>query len=68
MKANGSCGLVSTDIISEVVNPIDDIKAKVTAGTMNVSDITIGSPTEVELMVHVRRDGSKWVSDNVHDR
>jgi len=68
MKTNGTCGLVSTSHISGVTNPLDDIKAKVTAGAMNVSDIAIGSPTEVELMVHINREGSKWISDSAQER
>ena len=68
MKTNCTCGLVSSSHVSGVTNLLDDIKTKVTSGEMNVSDIAIGSPTEVELMVHITKDGSKWISDSAQER
>ena len=62
---DGTIGHFRADHVSELLNPLDDIRAKVAAGKP-VEDLTIGSPTHVDHMVHYFHDGSKWVSENAH--
>lgn len=64
---DGTIGHLRSDFVSELISPLDDIKAKVAAGRA-VEDVTIGSPTHVDHMVHYFHDGSKWVSENANDR
>ena len=63
MKTGGSFGHFKPEYVTEVINPIADIRAKVAAGEANVSELSIGSPTDVDHMVHYSRDGTKWATE-----
>lgn len=67
MKMDGAVGHFRSDFVSELITPLDDIRAKVASGLTSVSDLSIGSPTHVDHMIHYYHDGSKWVSENAQD-
>ena len=64
---DGSIGHFKADFVHDVIAPLDDIRASVGAGK-RVSQISIGSPTDMDHMIHYKPDGTKWVSENAHVR
>ena len=67
MKTDGSFGHFKSEFVTEILNPVDDIRAKLASGQTSVSDIVIGSPTHVDHMTHYNKDGSKWVSESADE-
>ena len=68
MNSGGACGLLNSDYVSDIVAPLDDIKAKVASGKVSVSNICIGNPKDIDHVMHIKRDGTKWFSENAKDR
>ena len=66
MTVDGTVGHCRSEFVSDLIKPLDDIRAKLAAGKTNVSDLSIGHPTDVDHMIHYNQDGSKWVSENAH--
>ena len=60
---DGSIGHFKSEFVHDVIAPLDDIRASVEAGK-RVSQLSIGSPTDVDHMFHVNADGTKWTSED----
>ena len=65
MKNGGICGLFKSDYVSAHTTPLDDIKAKLASGEVSARNVSISSPTDVDHMMHVGHDGTKWISENL---
>ncbi len=62
---DGSIGHFKSEFVNDVLSPLDDLRASVGAGK-RVSELSIGSPTDVDHVFHVNPDGTKWISEDAH--
>lgn len=62
MSADGSIGQLSSDHVTNVVDGLGDIRAKVSSGKVKASELSISDPTSVDHMLHWGSDGKKWNS------
>ena len=64
MREDGKIGHFQSDHVTTYINPVGDLKEKISSKKAKASELSISAPTDVDHTVHWGRDGKKWVSEN----
>ena len=60
MLIDGKMGYFLEDHVTNIVDPIGDIKGKIQAGKAKVTDLPISKPTQFSHDSHWSKDGEIW--------
>ena len=64
MTEDGNIGHFQSEYVTTYLDPVGDLKEKLTNKKTKASGLSISGPTDIDHMVHVGSDGHKWVSEN----
>lgn len=68
MTEDGKVGQFQSDHVTTYINPVGDLKEKITQKKTKPSDFVISGPKDVDHTVHWGSDGKKWVSQNSSEK
>ena len=60
MLVDGKIGYFLEDHVTDIIDPIGDIKGKIQAGKVKVKDLPISGPTLVDHELHWGKNGERW--------
>ena len=60
MLEDGKVGYFLEEHVTDIIDPIGDIKEKLQTGKARVADLPISGPTQVSHELHWGKDGTKW--------
>ena len=64
----GNIGHFQSEYVTTYIDPIGDLKEKLTSKKAKASGLSISGPTDIDHAVHVGSDGNKWVSENTTEK
>ena len=68
MTDDGNIGHFQSEYVTTYIDPVGDLKEKLTSKKAKASDLSISGPTDIDHTVHVGSDGNKWVSENTSEK
>ena len=65
MTEDGKIGHFPSDVVTNYLDPVGDLKEKVLSKKAKVSDFSISGPVDVDHAMHWGSDGKKWASESM---
>ena len=64
MTEDGKVGHFPSDVVTNYLDPVGDLKEKLSSKKAKVSDFSISGPVDVDHAMHWGSDGKKWASES----
>ena len=68
MTEDGKVGHFQADHVTTYIDPVGELKDKVTNKKAKATDFSISGPMDVDHTMHWGNDGKKWVSENSSEK
>ena len=68
MTEDGKVGHFPSDLVTNYLDPVGDLKEKVFNKKAKVSDLSISGPVDVDHAMHWGSDGKKWASESSSEK